>query len=121
MLKAIYDERLGIIKSTSNGATPPEELERYVEQLRSLRQQQRARHGRFLHLVDANDSALQTKWATDRLNIYTSEDGDMLPGDKTAVVLSSTLLKMQAARLASHVQFATFTDMNDAIAWLSAP
>src|ERR1700750_783647 len=117
----MFDERLGIIRSVSSGTTPPEELERYIEELRLLRQQQRIRIGRFLHLVDAKDSALQTKWATDRLSIYNSSDGDMQPNDKTAILLSSTLLKMQAARLTGHVQFATFTELNDAVAWLLAP
>ncbi|MFT3964983.1 MAG: hypothetical protein QM690_03755 [Sphingobium sp.] len=120
MLRATYDEQLGIIRSVSSGHTPPEELEAYIVQLRMLRQQQRARTGRFLHLVDANESALQTKWASERLSLYNSSDGDMEAGDKTAVVLSSALLKIQAARLASHTQFATFTDMAEAVAWLLA-
>ena len=118
MLKAIFDERLGIIRSISSGSTPPEELEIYVEELRTLRHRQRASTGRFLHLVDARESALQTKWGTDRLTLYNSADGDMLPNDRTAVVLNSALLKMQAARLASHVQFATFMDVEEAVDWL---
>ncbi|HEX7856061.1 MAG TPA: hypothetical protein VF503_20460 [Sphingobium sp.] len=120
MLKAIFDEQLGIIRSISSGMTPPDELEIYVEQLRTLRQQQRARIGRFLHLVDAKDSALQTQWAAERPIRHNGSAGDMKPDDKTAVVLNSALLRMQAARLANRTQFATFTDMDEAVAWLIA-
>ncbi len=120
MLKALFDERLGIIRSVSTGMTPPEELEVYVQELRRLRDRERARTGLFLHLVDAREGAVQSQWASERLSKHTASDGGLVDHDKTAVVVNSAIVKMQVARLTGHTQYATFTDMDEAIAWLKA-
>lgn len=120
MLKASFDESLGVIRSVSSGQTAPEELERYVAELHGLRERQRARTGRFLHLVETTDDCLQSKWASERLSKYNAADGGMQSGDRTAVVVHSALIKMQVARLTTHTNYATFTDVNEAIAWLTA-
>lgn len=121
MLKATFDEGIGIIHSVSRGMTSPEELEVYVLELRRLRQRQRARNGRFLHLVDAREGAVASQWAGERLTKHISSDGDLQDQDKTAVVVNSAIVKMQVARLTPQAQYATFTDMKEALAWLHTP
>ncbi len=120
MLKATFDERMGIIHSVSKGMTSPEELEVYVVELRRLRERERARTGRFLHLVDAREGAVASQWASERLTVHTGSDGGMEDRDKTAVVVNGTIMKMQVARLTAHTQYATFTDMAEAVSWLRA-
>lgn len=117
MLTASYDEQLGIIRSVSRGMTEPAELESYVVQLRTLRDEARNRGQRFLHLVDAIEGAVQAKWAGERLSIYATSDLND-PSDRTAIVVNSALVKMQIARLTSHTQFATFVSEAAAIDWL---
>jgi hypothetical protein len=99
----------------------PEELEAYVVELHRLRDRQRARIGRFLHLVEAKDDCLQSKWGAERLGKLNASEKGVNPHDRTAVVVRSALIKMQVARLTGHTQFATFMDLNEAVAWLTAP
>ncbi|MCE7797457.1 hypothetical protein LWE61_12920 [Sphingobium sufflavum] len=120
MLEATFNERLGVIQTVARGMTPPEELDLYVQELRRLRDRERTRGKRFLHLVDAREAAVQSQWASERLNRHTSSDGSIQLQDRTAVVVNSALVKMQVARLTGHTQYASFTDMDAAIAWLTA-
>ncbi len=54
MLTAIFDDKLGIVRSVSVGLTQQDEIEAYIREMGVLMQHARARHGRVLHLVDAS-------------------------------------------------------------------
>lgn len=120
MLKAVYDEKTGVVVTTSSGMTAPEEVDAHIQNIQIQRERQRARTGRFLHLVDLREGAVQTQASTEKLSVMIKTDTGVSPDDKTAVVLNSALMKLQVARLTSQQRARTFDDFNEALAWLTS-
>ncbi len=118
MLTAIFDDKLGIVRSVSVGLTQQDEIEAYIREMGVLMQHARARHGRVLHLVDASETAVQPQPVITSLNnmslkLHRNED-------KTAMFMRSALVKMQSRRAVIAGQYASFDSEGEALAWLMA-
>lgn len=120
MLKAVYDEKIGVVITTSSGMTAAEEMKAYVEDIKVLRHRERARTGRFLHLVDLRESTVQTQASTEKLSGLVQSDTGISADDKTAIVLNSAIIKLQVARLTSQQPYETFVDFDEAVTWLKS-
>lgn len=120
MLKAVYHDNIGLVVTTVSGMNGPEEMEAYVAEVQHLRDRQRAKDGRFLHLVDVRGGTVQSQISSEKLSQLVQSDSGISANDKTAVVLNSAMLKMQVARLTSHMPYAVFADFDEAVAWLKS-
>jgi len=61
MMTVRFDERSGILCSTSIGFTGGSDLDVYYEELEKLAAKTRARHGAVLQLVDAREAMVMSK------------------------------------------------------------
>lgn len=116
MLQATYDERDGIITTRAEGLSSIAEFEAYLPALYALMDRSAARHGQWLHVVDASNNAVQTKDSTAHVtstwNDKPREDG------YTAYLVTSVLAKMQIDRMRENPNKGYFADAASARAWL---
>lgn len=116
MIASSYDEKSGIIRTTTDGATQGKELECYIEEHVKLMQRARSQHGRVLHLVDASSSGVRSRedfreLARSRL-MHAGEE------DQTAIVIHSVPAKMQIGQLPDGSRLRFFYDLKEAETWL---
>jgi hypothetical protein len=111
-----YDEKLGIIRSVVDGMQTYEDGQDYIAALAKHVAIAKAHGGRVLHLVDARTAAVQPISTS---GMYNSARGKV-EVDKVAVILQSTLLKMQLQRLYGAMPVRPFDNPEEAIAWLLA-
>jgi hypothetical protein len=116
MIEIRFDEGLGIIRSTAVGYSTGDHLDDYITRYAQCRTKCMARHGRNLHLVDAREAALQSRDDAERLR--GANESQLQPNDRTAILTTSTLAKLQAARIGPASQFAFFDKEEDAVGWL---
>ncbi|HEX7858586.1 MAG TPA: hypothetical protein VF503_33285 [Sphingobium sp.] len=116
MLAVEYDEATGIVLTTAQGLSSKEEFDRYVPVLTRLIGRSLARHGRFLHLVDSQDSPVQSRESSDHVsetwNAKARDDG------RTAYVVHSVLKKMQIQHMRDDDNHRFFPDVPSARVWL---
>lgn len=126
MLVAIYDQELGMIRSTAEGILTEQEIESHLVTMEVLVKRARAHSGRALHLVDATGAALLAACGS-KACIKEGAEG-RVKVDRVAVVKTSTLAKLQTLRLYKQlpqkvydsIPLQAFYDMDEAIAWLQA-
>jgi hypothetical protein len=116
VLTVSYDEASGIVRTVAEGFTPMDELERYLEQLLLHARRSRAKRGCFLHLVDATNIAVQSRESFERIAGLAKEQGD--ERDSNAIVMRSSLARMQMALVPSRSRLRIFADFGEAEAWL---
>jgi hypothetical protein len=116
VLTISYDETSGIVRTVAEGFTPMEELEEYLAQLLLYARRSRAKRGCFLHLVDATNIAVQSRESFERIAGLAKEQGDAR--DANAIVMHSSLARMQMALVPTRSRLRIFSDFAEAKAWL---
>jgi hypothetical protein len=116
MLHVTFDEALGIIRTASCGASTPEQQQDYVSRKQSLNETARRKRGRILHLVDARDSVIQSKFAMDRLALQVG--APRLSDDRTAVLVKGQASRIQLSAPNGKGEIRFFTDEEQAMIWL---
>jgi hypothetical protein len=118
MLSASFDEALGIVVTVADGLASVEEFDAYLANFGPLVKKSRARHGRCLHLVDAENNPIQTRDVFEHMAQTSRRLNAMRDGDRSAIILQSALAKMQIDRYGHARQKQFFTDRQSAINWL---
>ncbi|MET0240157.1 MAG: hypothetical protein ABW184_09700 [Sphingobium sp.] len=116
MLTISYDEDNGIVCTVADRIVSPADFDRHLPQYRELLGRSRARHGRSLHLVDATFSPVQTRDTFRHISQLSS--GTILPDDRCALIVKSTLHRLQMSRLPHGETRRFFTDRDAAMEWL---
>jgi hypothetical protein len=118
MLTVVYDEKNGIVITTACGLASIVQFRVYLPAVTALLRRSRARHGRSLHLVDATDNPVQAKDTFDFMSDATERNGR--DDDCCAVVLQSTLARLQINRMPNGLGKRFFSNRDDARDWLLA-
>lgn len=92
MLVATYDEKLGLVRSLCSGFATQQEVDEYLAHLSALVEYSRSRNGRFLHLVDATEVAIQSTAVSEQLSARSLALGQ--EQDRTAIITTSALAKL---------------------------
>ncbi|MCE7797666.1 STAS/SEC14 domain-containing protein [Sphingobium sufflavum] len=116
MISVSYDEPSGIVCTVANGLASVEDFNAYAPRCVDFLARSRARHGRSLHLVDAQDNPIQTRDAFDHM--ADASRGLIGEDDRCAVVLHSALARMQIDRMPDSFTRKFFNDRASAQAWL---
>ncbi len=117
--KARYDADAAIVRCCLRGLLTMELLAEYEKTLRREMMAARRDAPRVLLLFDSGDSIVQPGPIVERLR----ELGESVrnPGDRLAVVVGSTLLKMQAERaIHGRADEQVFRTVAEAEAWLKS-
>lgn len=118
MYSLTFDNAAGVLVVTFEGFTPDEELARYEQDLRAGIADARRRVGRLRLLIDAIRGQVLPAAAAERLKTIEARLVRS-PDDRVAVVLNSTLLKLQLKRIVSGDQTRIFQSDDEARAWLT--
>ncbi|HEX7853458.1 MAG TPA: STAS/SEC14 domain-containing protein [Sphingobium sp.] len=116
MISVSYEEESGIVCTIASGLASVEEFEAYMPRAVELMQRSRARHGRSLHLVDAADNPVQARDTFDHITEVSSPA--MEDEDRCAVIVHSTLARMQINRMGDSFVRRFFADREEARTWL---
>lgn len=108
----------GLIVVPSKGFWSVAEVDDYAGVLQKLYQFSRGRFGWCRVLVDMCRTSVQTAEVAQRFADHKQLFSGR--GDKIALVMESSLLKMQVNRFMPADQYATFGDLKEARAWLTA-
>lgn len=116
MIETAYDPVTGIVHSRSVGLLTIEEVGSATRRTRELMQRARDEHGRALYLVDARETMVQPREVIEEIERW----GSFLdhPDDRMAVVLASTLSKLQTERVFRSDQERAFLSIEAARDWL---
>jgi hypothetical protein len=112
-----YDGSTGIVEAELIGFWGPEVLVDYVPAIQKAFSLSRNQYGRAFAMFDLIQSKTMSGEFFDR---YQRNGSDFVrPEDQVAVVLVSSLLKMQAKRLATtSTENSYFASRDEALAWL---
>lgn len=113
----VRDDRLGLIRISCTGLRLGEEVDRYLAVLEPIVTDMRACYGRVRVLADLRNAPIRTQEAVDRmragnLRLYRA-------GDRIALIVESSLLKMQLRRTLVEYQN-IFVSPNAAETWVTA-
>jgi hypothetical protein len=113
-----YDGSTGIVEAELIGFWGPEVLVDYVPAIQRAFALSRSQYGRAFALFDLVQSKTMSGEFFDR---YRENGSDFVrPEDQVAIVLVSSLLKMQAKRLATtSAENSYFASRDEALAWLN--
>lgn len=117
-LASWYEPSTGVIRVLGQGQWSTEQLELHFTALGGLIEERRRAGDKILVLADLRDSLVQDGAVVERLGRATS--GIYRDGDRIAVVVASSLLKMQLKRVANVANVEFFVSMNAARTWLVA-
>ena len=111
------NERSGILRIGKVGMQHAEQVDRYLDVLERIVTETRARFGRIRVLADLRHAPVRTQEAADRmragnLRLYRA-------GDRIALIVESSLLKMQVRRTLVEYQNIVLSP-NAAETWLTA-
>jgi len=116
MLSATYDETKGIVRTVADGLATIEQFQDFVTAVMPMMDKSRQHNGRGLHLVDARNNPIQSQEAFGHMAAMTEQIAR--PDDRYAVVISSTLAKMQLGRMPMEEARGFFFDLDEAENWL---
>lgn len=113
----VRDDRLAVIRTRCVGLKLGEEVDRYLAVLEPIVADMRACHGRVRVLADLRNAPIRTQEAADKmragnLRLYRA-------GDRIALIVESSLLKMQLRRTLIASQN-IFVSPNAAETWVTA-
>ena len=117
-LASWYEPASGIIRVLAQGQWTAPQLELHFTALGGLVAERRRSGKQVLVLADVRDSLVQEGDIVERLGRATS--GLYEDGDRIAVVVASSLLKMQLKRVVNVANVEFFVSMNAARTWLVA-
>lgn len=110
------DERL--VRAHISGVLTAMEARRFKAELAQMAVFARNRFGRFRFIADTADAPVQPQEVIENLPTPSQIISD--PGDRWAVIVSSTLAKLQANRLLAHPQAQAFLSASAAETWANA-
>lgn len=116
MFKVDLDDEARLVRCVCDGFFSVAELRDHATRLREAVAQSRRKFGRARVLVLSPNAVVQTPEvveATQREAWRATE-----PGDRMAIVLTSSLTKLQAARTFSSAQERMFSSEAEAVVWL---
>lgn len=108
----------GLIRVLGRGFWTQAHVELHVTALRGLIARQRAAGGRVLVLVDLRETLAQDPAIIERLG--QAVDGVYREGDRVAVAVASSLLKLQLKLVANVASVEFFVSLRAARTWLTA-
>lgn len=113
----VRDDRLALIRISCTGLRLGDEVDRYLSVLEPIVADMRACHGRVRVLADLRNAPIRTQEAADKmragnLRLYRT-------GDRVALIVESSLLKMQLRRTLVEYQN-IFVSPNAAETWVTA-
>lgn len=117
LYEIIRDGRLKILRINQVGVRTLGEVDRYLAVLGDVVRDTRLRFGRVRVLADLRNAPLRTQEAAERMRM-----GNLAlyrPGDRVALIVESSLLKMQLRRTLVEYQN-IFLSPNAAETWLTA-
>lgn len=119
MYKFNFDQDGGILEVRARGVWTPETVMRYRSDLAVEAVAARAQAGRLKLLFNAVEFSVQPQDAADKIQLV--ERVAIEPGDRVAVLLASSLLKLQARRVfEGWSNLDLFVSENAARTWLQA-
>ncbi|ODP38494.1 hypothetical protein [Sphingomonas turrisvirgatae] len=111
------DERLNVLRVGRVAVQCVEEVDRYLARLGEIVRTLRLRHGKVRVLADLRHAPVRTQEVAERLRL--GNQALYRPGDRVALVVESSLLKMQLRRTLTDNQN-IFLSPNAAETWLTA-
>lgn len=118
MFNVSHDDESGLITCMCQGFLTVADVYHYQIELKNAVPRSRARFGYVRILVLSLDSCIQSTEVMEAVGKARCPMSD--PRDRMAVVVSSSLAKMQAARVIASDQERTFLSKSEAMAWLMA-
>lgn len=113
-----YDEAQRIIRIDCHGVWTPAQVDACFDELKTLIEEMRARLNRVRVFVDRRQAVPQPEATIERLKGHTERD--YLPTDRIAVVVDSSLAKMQLRDQLDPQTHKLFLSGNAAATWLTA-
>ncbi len=113
-----FDEAAGVLRASAGGFWSADDADAFREELRARATDARRRAGRLRLLVDGTGSQVQKPEVTDRLATLAAALIQS-PRDRIAVVIGSSLIKMQAERVLQTDGAQAFLSSAEANAWLA--
>ena len=117
-LVSFHEASSGLIRVIGRGQWSSEKVQRHFVDLGQLIAERRRAEAPVLVLVDVRDSLVQQAETVER--IARAMTSVYQESDRVAVVVSSSLLKMQLKRLGNIAKVEFFVSMNAARTWLTA-
>ena len=119
LYKIRFDDLLGIVRTSVQGFWNMGEAERYIRDLESVVGELRRRGERVRVLVDRRGSPFFSSAVAERFGrmnreVYGGHD------DRIAIVVDSSLAKIQLGRLLTHVGSKAFLSLGAAETWLQS-
>lgn len=117
LYEIVRDDRLKILRINSVSVQTLAEVDRYLNVIGAIVRDARVRFGRVRVLADLRNSPVRTQEAAERLRM-----GNLAlyrTGDRVALIVESSLLKMQLRRTLVEYQN-LFLSQNAAETWLTA-
>ncbi len=113
----VRDDRRGLLRIHCTGLSLGDEVDRYLAVLEPIIANMRTSHGRVRVLADLRNAPIRTQEAADKmragnLRLYRT-------GDRIALIVESSLLKMQLRRTLVEYQN-IFVSPNAAETWVTA-
>lgn len=118
-IRVVADPASAIIRVHGTGFWAPDEIDLMLDRLADQVAQARSIHGSARVLVDLSSNGAQMADTVTRIAKRSS--AIYREGDRLAVVLESSILKMQIGRIERASEFHSFTNLADAEAWLASP
>jgi hypothetical protein len=116
MLVASYDSHIGWIDVRGTGLWSQEDLDHYVASLPSMLASMRRSIGYARVLADLSDANVQTQSMIDQISGFTADLFNT--EDRIAIIVPSTLMKMQMRRGVKTAQTEIFVSAIAAKSWL---
>ena len=113
-----FDEEQGVLHCKANGFFTVEEVRAFGVAMRRHADIARRAHGYCRLLIDSSDGVVQSNEVIEEFPRFPPMI--QCPGDKKAVVVSSSLAKVQARRTFHSDREQAFVSMTAATAWLMA-
>ena len=118
MYRVDYDRAAGLLTLTMRGLLSVPQAEAFAEEVRQQMTGAIARGDDLRILIDATDSMVQQAGAFAAMSQLAEQFPDP---PRSAVVVGSTLHKLQARRAIASDNIRTFESMAEARAWLDTP
>lgn len=118
MLTAHYDKKTGLIRSHSSGFLEVEEVRRYLADLKSAVSEARRHSGAVRLLIDSTGSVVQSAEVMEEF--MRAESLITGANDRMALIVPSSLSRIQASRNFSSDREKAFTSEAEALEWLKA-
>jgi hypothetical protein len=113
-----YERETGIIRTSVQGFWSVVDTDDYFERLAAYIDAGRRRTGSVRVLVDRRSSPVQSSEVG--LRMQKANEDLYRPGDRLAIVVGSSLLKIQLGRLFRHEGSKAFSSYDEAVSWLKA-